>query len=190
MKNPYVQLKRVSTLKELNGKIDKYIKHFNKNFNSLLNISSSESSEYKNFLKIHHLMLSDKYTDSFIIKGLFRITYNEIVRYIGRLKKTTKICICCHRITVNKVIKFKLSNVYQYKNKCYITPYSYIVFNNDDYNLLTNNCMQKSVDFLSYGSIRYYNKEFHYKLDLIRKLIIPNSAFSNIKSFFKNRRYF
>ena len=148
----------------------------------------------------YRISYDENYTGFLKFHGEFYNTYNAIKRYIDsycKSRRVTKFQLqvnpdmsgasyrrLLNSTNFNSFKKMLLSATHlKYNGKK--RPYSIIVNGNKDYNLLFNNCMQKSAHFLSLGSYKPKGKAllfFSTMYSFSFSRMIPNRAFSTISA--------
>ena len=141
---------------------------------------------------------TDKYTEGIKFKGDFWASVNEILYFFKMSSRhsTSKI----YRIRFNPAItdndykklnsrniKKVLKQSFHYNYLCGVRPESLIIKNNNNYDLISENCFHKSVFYLSYGKL-YNTKHRKMFVDIMDEFYdayytFPNDMFDAVRRF-------
>ena len=129
----------------------------------------------------------EKYTKSIRFEGDFKRSYDYVIALMNTYVKTYFwATLYKERIDPNN----KNNTVYTYKKKNYVRPYSYIIKGNRMYDLVMLNCLNMSLEVLSYGVLNENNLTFKTMIAGLKECVIPNSAYKRMVSYKLGREVF
>ncbi len=131
----------------------------------LIYVGAPTLNSLNNYLNSHY-----HYTSKFGRQKYYDTRYDGVISFKGNFNNSLK-------YVYNSLMKTKkLKNTFIYFKKSSTNP---------QYDLLSNNCMQVSIDVLLKGTFKRYDYYYRKALKILRTVSVPNKNFSALKKFQK-----
>ena len=157
-----------------------------KSITSKVNEQITYWKKYKKRSFENGVSYSPTYKKAIVLSGNFTGCIKQIKKYMEDKRYTqyyTQVHIDMKPTLYDALSSFRLSSKYKYKGVNYSRPYSLILSYNSRYNLFTKNCVQQSMYYLRFGTLKYDNTRFQNCLR--HGSVIPNRDFEIFKQFGK-----